>query len=52
MISVLCSYQNGVGACLVNHEPRRAISVGYNGYPDDLDDVNRDEYGMCIFVRM
>ena len=50
VIAVLFSYQDRVGACLVNHEPRRAISVGYNGYPDGLDDVNKDDYGMFIIV--
>ena len=30
--------QKRVGACLVMHEPRRAISVGYNGYPDDCSE--------------
>ena len=33
------------GACIVLQEPRRAISVGYNGRPDSYKG-NRDDYGI------
>ncbi|CAI8055182.1 Deoxycytidylate deaminase [Geodia barretti] len=36
-----------VGACLVYKEPRRAISVGYNGYIDGLSDGKKTEYVCC-----
>ena len=35
-----CHAQKRVGACLVMHEPRRAISVGYNGYPDGCAEID------------
>ena len=41
-----------VGACIVLKEPRRAISVGYNGLPNgrgthSISD-NPEDYGMIV----
>ena len=45
-----------VGACIVLKEPRRAISVGYNGLPNGRDrysirnDDKPENYGMTVFL--
>ena len=38
-----------IGACIVLQEPRRAISVGYNGRPDSYKG-KRDDYGIYTYV--
>ena len=42
-----------VGACIVLKEPRRAISVGYNGLPNGRDRYTicdkPEDYGMIVY---
>ena len=40
-----------VGACIVLQEPRRAISVGYNGRPDSYKGT-RDDYGTYVDINV
>ena len=40
-----------VGACIVLQEPRRAISVGYNGRPDSYKGT-RDDYGIYVDISV
>ena len=40
-----------VGACVVLQEPRRAISVGYNGRPDSYKGT-KDDYGTNVNINI